>query len=38
VMDEAIKGGLVLTTQPLAPARMWAMVPPITDSVATVLP
>ncbi|AWS40864.1 DUF5719 family protein [Streptosporangium sp. 'caverna'] len=38
VMDEPVKGGLVLTAQPLAPARLWALVPPITESVATVLP
>jgi hypothetical protein len=38
VMDESVKGGLVLTAQPLAPARLWALVPPITESVATVLP
>jgi hypothetical protein len=38
VIDEAVKGGLMLTAQPLAPARMWALVPPITESMATVLP
>ncbi|MFF5211354.1 DUF5719 family protein [Streptosporangium sp. NPDC000396] len=38
VMDERIKDGLALTIQPLAAARMWALVPPITESVATVLP
>jgi hypothetical protein len=38
VMDESVKGGLVLTAQPLAPARLWALVPPITESGATVLP
>ncbi|MDP9846466.1 DUF5719 family protein [Streptosporangium lutulentum] len=38
VMDESVKGGLALTAQPLAPARLWALVPPITESVATVLP
>ncbi|GAA3122699.1 DUF5719 family protein [Streptosporangium carneum] len=38
VMDERIKKGLALTLQPLAAARVWALVPPITESVATVLP
>ncbi|MBG0820943.1 hypothetical protein HS048_09375 [Planomonospora sp. ID91781] len=38
VMDERIKDGLALTVQPLAAARMWALVPPITESVATVVP
>ncbi|GAA4205893.1 hypothetical protein GCM10022252_67190 [Streptosporangium oxazolinicum] len=38
VMDERLKGGQALTVQPLAPARMWALVPPIAESVATVLP
>lgn len=38
VMDERLKGGLALTVQPLAPARMWALVPPIAESAATVLP
>ncbi|MER5320682.1 DUF5719 family protein [Streptosporangium roseum] len=38
VMDESVKGGLLLTAQPLASARMWALVPPITESVAAVLP
>jgi hypothetical protein len=38
VMDERIKDGLALTVQPLAAARMWALVPPVTESVATVLP
>ncbi|MFF3440486.1 DUF5719 family protein [Streptosporangium sp. NPDC002721] len=38
VMDERLKGGLALTVQPLAPARLWALVPPIAESAATVLP
>ncbi|MFJ2032361.1 DUF5719 family protein [Streptosporangium sp. NPDC087985] len=38
VMDERLKDGLLLTTQPLAPARLWALVPPITESVSAVLP
>ncbi|GAA3117201.1 hypothetical protein GCM10010466_05240 [Planomonospora alba] len=38
VMDERLKDGLALTVQPLATARMWAVIPPIEESVATVLP
>ncbi|MEV7005701.1 DUF5719 family protein [Streptosporangium sp. NPDC051022] len=38
VMDERIKKGLALTVQPLAAARIWALVPPMTESVAAVLP
>ncbi|MEU0481008.1 DUF5719 family protein [Streptosporangium sp. NPDC006013] len=38
VMDERLKGGLALTVQPLAAARMWALIPPIAESAATVLP
>lgn len=38
VMDERIKRGLALTVQPLAAARIWALVPPMTESAATVLP
>ncbi|GAA2893606.1 hypothetical protein GCM10010517_58150 [Streptosporangium fragile] len=38
VMDERLKGGPALTIQPLAPARMWALVPPVTESAAVVLP
>ena len=38
VMDEPVKGGLLLTAQPLAPARLWALVPPITESAATCCP
>ncbi|MEV4092839.1 DUF5719 family protein [Streptosporangium saharense] len=34
VMDERIKKGLALTVQPLAAARVWALVPPTTESVA----
>ncbi|MFI6451533.1 DUF5719 family protein [Streptosporangium amethystogenes] len=38
VMDERRKGGPALTVQPLAAARMWALIPPVAESVATVLP
>ncbi|MFB9896051.1 DUF5719 family protein [Planobispora takensis] len=38
VMDEKLKDGLALTVQPLATARMWALIPPITESTAVVLP
>ncbi|GAB2446883.1 hypothetical protein GCM10027187_11530 [Streptosporangium sandarakinum] len=38
VMDERLKDGRVLTVQPLAAARVWAVVPPVTGSAATVLP
>ncbi|WP_068921437.1 DUF5719 family protein [Planobispora rosea] len=38
VMDEKLDDGLALTVQPLAAARMWAMVPPVTESAAVVLP
>lgn len=38
VMDERIKGGLALTAQPLAPARIWALVPPVVESLSAVLP
>ncbi|MFD0888728.1 DUF5719 family protein, partial [Streptosporangium algeriense] len=37
VMDERIKKGLALTIQPLAAARVWALVPPTTESVDVVL-
>ncbi|MFC4058043.1 DUF5719 family protein [Planomonospora corallina] len=38
VMDERLEDGLALTVQPLAAARVWAVVPPVGESVATVLP
>ncbi|MGC5013321.1 DUF5719 family protein [Streptosporangium sp. DT93] len=38
VLEERLKGGAALTVQPLAVARIWAMVPPIAESAATVLP
>ncbi|MFC3983937.1 DUF5719 family protein [Streptosporangium jomthongense] len=37
VMDERIKKGLALTVQPLAAARVWALVPPTTESMGVVL-
>ncbi|GAA4222118.1 hypothetical protein FHR32_004183 [Streptosporangium album] len=38
VMEEHVKDGLLMTAQPLAAARLWALVPPITESVSAVLP
>ncbi|MBG0828051.1 hypothetical protein HS041_09755 [Planomonospora sp. ID67723] len=38
VMDEKLKDGLALTVQPLAAARMWALIPPVTESASIVLP
>nr|WP_221473350.1 DUF5719 family protein [Planomonospora venezuelensis] len=38
VMDEKLKDGLALTVQPLAAARMWALVPPVTESASVILP
>jgi hypothetical protein len=38
VLDEQVQGGLLLTIQPLAPARVWTLVPDMTDSPVTVLP
>ena len=37
-MDERVAGGLLLTAQPLALARTWAIVPMIAESTAVVLP
>ncbi|MCG5218399.1 DUF5719 family protein [Streptosporangium soli] len=38
VLDDRTKGGLLVTLQPLAPGRTWALVPHLVDSAATVLP
>lgn len=38
VLDERTSQGLLITTQPLAPARTWAVVRPTTDSPGAVLP
>ncbi|WP_248961792.1 DUF5719 family protein [Sphaerisporangium perillae] len=38
VMDERTPEGLLLTTQPLALARTWAIVPPVAESSTVVLP
>lgn len=38
VLDEAAKDGQMVTAQPLAMARTWALVPPTADSPGVVLP
>ncbi|MEV4071195.1 DUF5719 family protein [Nonomuraea fuscirosea] len=38
VVRERLRTGLLLTAQPLAPARMWTMLPPLTDTPRVVLP
>jgi hypothetical protein len=38
VLDEHTPDGLLVTTQPLALARTWAIVPPIAESPSVVLP
>lgn len=38
VLDESTSDGLLITAQPLALARIWALVPPTVDSPAAVLP
>ncbi|NUR83733.1 MAG: hypothetical protein HOY71_06560 [Nonomuraea sp.] len=38
VIEERQKSGLMLTAQPLAPARMWTMLPPLRDTALVVLP
>ncbi|MEV0379902.1 DUF5719 family protein [Nonomuraea sp. NPDC050643] len=38
VIEERLKSGTLLTTQPLAPARMWTMLPPLTNTERVVLP
>ncbi|GII75408.1 hypothetical protein Sru01_03900 [Sphaerisporangium rufum] len=38
VLDERAPGGLLLTAQPLARARTFALVPPVVESPAAVLP
>ncbi|MEU4835105.1 DUF5719 family protein [Streptosporangium sp. NPDC023615] len=38
VLEERLKGGAALTVQPLAMARIWALVPPMAESAAIVLP
>ncbi|MEV4294991.1 DUF5719 family protein [Microbispora rosea] len=38
VLDEGVKDGQMVTAQPLAMARIWALVPPTADSPGAVLP
>lgn len=38
VVEERLKSGLLITAQPLAPARMWTLLPPLTDTPRVVLP
>lgn len=38
VLDEPTREGLLITAQPLALARIWALVPPTVDSPGAVLP
>jgi hypothetical protein len=38
VLEERLKDGLLLTAQPLAPARTWTLLRPLTDTPAAVLP
>jgi hypothetical protein len=38
VVEERLKTGLLITAQPLAPARMWTLLPPLTDTPHVVQP
>ncbi|MFC5826803.1 DUF5719 family protein [Nonomuraea insulae] len=38
VVEERQKSGVLITAQPLAPARMWTLLPPLTDTPDVVLP
>ncbi|TMR98205.1 DUF5719 family protein [Nonomuraea basaltis] len=38
VVEERLKSGLLITAQPLAPARKWTLLPPLTDTPRVVLP
>jgi hypothetical protein len=38
VIEERLKSGLLITAQPLAPARMWTMLPALTDTSRVVVP
>ncbi|MEV4179492.1 DUF5719 family protein [Nonomuraea sp. NPDC049709] len=38
VVEERLRTGVLLTAQPLAPARMWTLLPPLTDTSHVVLP
>ncbi|NRQ34780.1 hypothetical protein HII36_23520 [Nonomuraea sp. NN258] len=38
VIEERLKSGLLITAQPLAPARVWTLVPALTETARVVLP
>ncbi|MEO3886290.1 DUF5719 family protein [Nonomuraea sp. B5E05] len=38
VVEERLKSGVLLTAQPLSPARMWTLLPPLTDTSRVVVP
>ncbi|MFC5815376.1 DUF5719 family protein [Nonomuraea harbinensis] len=38
VMEERLRSGLLITAQPLAPARLWTVLRPLTDTPRAVLP
>ncbi|MFF0774554.1 hypothetical protein ACFYUK_37100 [Nonomuraea wenchangensis] len=38
VLEERLQDGLMLTVQPLAPARVWTLLPPLTDTARVVAP
>ncbi|GAA1734616.1 DUF5719 family protein [Nonomuraea bangladeshensis] len=38
VLEERLKDGLMFTVQPLAPARVWTLLPPLTDTARVVAP
>lgn len=38
MLEERRRAGVLLTVQPLAPARMWTLLPPLTDTPRVVLP
>ncbi|MGW4957191.1 DUF5719 family protein [Nonomuraea sp. NPDC004186] len=38
VIEDHLKTGLLLTTQPLAPSRLWTLLPPLTDTPNVVAP
>lgn len=38
VLEERLRSGLLITAQPLAPARLWTMLRPLTDTPRAILP
>jgi hypothetical protein len=38
VLEEKTADGLTQTVQPLAPARIWALIPPAADHPGVILP